>query len=122
MRIIVVGYLQQLVRDTLSENLADNGGLKAAYNAYQRYVERNGPEPHLPGLNYTQQQLFWISSAQVWCSVVQPSYAQTMLSTDTHPPNFYRIENPLQNNPEFSKDFQCLVGTRMNPFSKCRVW
>lgn len=90
--------------------------------AYQRFVERNGPEPLLPELQYTQKQLFWISAAQVWCSVVQPAYARTMLSTDTHPPHSYRVTNPLTNIAQFSEDFQCSVGTKMNPFLKCKVW
>lgn len=122
MKIIVVRIQQQLVRDTLSENLADNGGLKAAYNGYQRFVERNGPEALLPGLNYTQNQLFWLSSAKIWCSVIQKDYKKTMLSTDTHPPHSYRVTNPLTNIPEFSKDFNCLVGSKMNPVNKCKVW
>jgi hypothetical protein len=33
-----------------------------------RWVQRNGEEPALPGLPYTQKQLFFISFGQVWCS------------------------------------------------------
>lgn len=51
---------------TQGENIADNGAVKGMYKAYQSYVERNGAEATLPGLNYTQNQLFWISAAQLW--------------------------------------------------------
>lgn len=48
------------------------GGIKEAYLAYQRYIAENGHEQKLPGLNYTTNQLFWISAAQTWCSVYRP--------------------------------------------------
>jgi len=35
--------------------------------------KERGEEPKLPGLNYSINQLFWISAAQTWCSV---SFAQ----------------------------------------------
>lgn len=59
---------------SLGENIADNGAVKGMYGAYQTFVERNGPEPTLPDLNYTQNQLFWISAAQLWCAVTRPEF------------------------------------------------
>lgn len=58
---------------TQSENIADNAGIKEAYRAYQKWAKDNGPEPYLPGLQqYSPEQMFWISAAQVWCSVRRP--------------------------------------------------
>lgn len=33
--------------------------------AYKKWIERNGEEPQLPALNYTNEQLFFVSAAQV---------------------------------------------------------
>lgn len=49
-----------------------SGGIKEAYLAYKKFVKQNGHEQKLPGLNYTTDQLFWISAAQTWCSVYRP--------------------------------------------------
>lgn len=53
-------------KQTMGENIADNGGLKAAYHAYihtKNNVERD--KLLLPGINMTHRQLFFVSFAQV---------------------------------------------------------
>lgn len=55
------------------ENIADNGGIKQAYMAYQRWKISNQNKPKvmerevLPGINLTSSQLFFLNFAQVWC-------------------------------------------------------
>jgi len=50
----------------LNENIADSGGIKAAYYAYKASTGKTPEEPILPGLNhFTSDQLFFISYAQV---------------------------------------------------------
>jgi hypothetical protein len=55
------------------ENIADNGGLKAAYRSYSgspslhmtppdAWVARHGPERPLPGLALSPKQLFWVGA------------------------------------------------------------
>ena len=34
----------------------------------ETWVATEGPEPRLPGLGFSQSQLFWLSGAGVWCA------------------------------------------------------
>lgn len=108
---------------TLGENIADNGGIKIAYIAYNKWVKRNKEEPRLPGLtSYTPRQLFWISSAHGQCAKYQAEYLKGHIYTDTHSPTSARVILPLSNRPEFAADFSCPKGSPMNPVHKCSVW
>ncbi|MCI4390399.1 hypothetical protein PGIGA_G00122220 [Pangasianodon gigas] len=107
---------------TLGENIADNGGVRQAYKAYMKWVEREGEEPRLPGLDMDHKQLFFLNFAQVWCGACRPEYAIQSIKTDPHSPLEYRVLGSLQNFEAFSEAFQCQRGTPMNPEEKCRVW
>ena len=107
---------------TQGENIADNGGLKEAYLAYQKWTSINEIEPKLPGLNYTANQLFWLSVANTWCTVQRNESLKQDVLTDSHAPARYRVLLPLRNSDYFYKDFDCKEGTNMNPTHKCRVW
>lgn len=52
-------------RSTKGENIADNGGLKQAYRAYKKYEKYYSVPQRLPGVNLTQDQLFFLNYAQV---------------------------------------------------------
>ncbi|XP_055299905.1 neprilysin-2-like isoform X2 [Sitodiplosis mosellana] len=108
--------------NTQGENIADNGGTKESYIAYNKWVQRNGPEGTLPGLKYNQKQLFWISFAQSRCTVARDEFTKNKILTGFHAPNEFRIVGVLNNMPEFAYDFNCPEGTKMNPTHKCKVW
>uniref|UniRef100_A0A9J8DBH5 Membrane metallo-endopeptidase-like 1 n=1 Tax=Cyprinus carpio carpio TaxID=630221 RepID=A0A9J8DBH5_CYPCA len=107
---------------TLGENIADNGGVRQAYKAYMKWVEREGEEPRLPGLDMDHKQLFFLNFAQVWCGACRPEYAIQSIKTDPHSPLEYRVLGSLQNFEAFSEAFHCARGAPMNPEEKCRVW
>ncbi|XP_006782965.1 endothelin-converting enzyme 1 [Neolamprologus brichardi] len=109
-------------RQTLGENIADNGGLKAAYNAYLNWIKKNGEEATLPALGMTNHQLFFVGFAQVWCSVKTPESSHEGVMTDPHSPPRFRVIGTVSNSREFSKHFGCKADTPMNPNHKCELW
>lgn len=108
--------------NTQGENIADNGGIKIAYFAYQDFVKQNGVEAKLPELNFTSNQLFWISAAQSWCSVSRPERMKLLITLNPHSPEMFRVNGPFSNMKEFASEFQCSEGSKMNPIQKCEVW
>uniref|UniRef100_A0A672UYU4 endothelin-converting enzyme 1 n=1 Tax=Strigops habroptila TaxID=2489341 RepID=A0A672UYU4_STRHB len=109
-------------RQTLGENIADNGGLKAAYNAYKSWLQKNGEEKRLPALELTNHQLFFVGFAQVWCSIRTPESSHEGLVTDPHSPDKYRVIGTLSNSRDFVEHFGCPLGSPMNPGKHCEVW
>ncbi|XP_070137530.1 neprilysin-2 isoform X1 [Drosophila bipectinata] len=108
--------------NTQGENIADNGGVKESYIAYHRWVEKNGQEPKLPGLNYSPQQMFWISAGQTWCAKYRKESLKMRITTGVHSPSEFRVLGSFSNMKDFAKDFQCPDGSPMNPVHKCEVW
>jgi len=109
-------------KQTLGENIADNGGLKAAFRAYLDWASRNPEEPPLPALNMTHQQLFFLSFAQVWCSASTEEATNLQVEKDAHATPKFRVVGSLSNFPEFARVYQCTEGSTMNPKEKCEVW
>ncbi|ESO07738.1 hypothetical protein HELRODRAFT_110566 [Helobdella robusta] len=108
---------------TLGENIADNGGLKSAYYAYEQYIaDRTNIDPQLPGVPYNSKQLFFISFAQVWCANSNAADVKNSIMIDTHSPPRFRVIGSVTNFPEFAKQFNCPAGSPMNPLKKCEVW
>uniref|UniRef100_A0A4W5PWJ9 Endothelin-converting enzyme 1 n=1 Tax=Hucho hucho TaxID=62062 RepID=A0A4W5PWJ9_9TELE len=109
-------------KHTLGENIADNGGLKAAYKAYVNWIAKNGEEATLPALGMTNHQLFFVGFAQVWCSVRTPESSHEGIITDPHSPSRFRVIGTISNSHEFSEHFGCKADAPMNPKHKCELW
>ncbi|KAF9407768.1 hypothetical protein BGZ94_002572, partial [Podila epigama] len=113
---------------TLGENIADNGGVKMAFEAwYQRYrSDRNNKKYNnvrLPGLErHTPEQLFFIQFARTFCGNMSPDESLRMNTEDNHSPREYRINGVVQNSNYFAKAFKCKAGSPMNPVKKCILW
>ncbi|KAJ8936550.1 hypothetical protein NQ314_012290 [Rhamnusium bicolor] len=106
------------------ENLADFSGVNFAYRAYQNWVSKNGHENSLPGIKYTPNQLFWIMTSTYLCygpRLEEKNEATTNVLKKHGVPSF-RVIGPLRNSPYFAHDFNCPVGSSMNPKNKCRIF
>lgn len=78
-------------RLTLGENIADAGGLGAAFHAWKKRDDSK-PDPLLPGLStFSKEQLFFISYANWWCSKTTKEAAESAIYNDPHAPKPARI-------------------------------
>lgn len=103
---------------TLGENTADLGGLKVSMLALKEWHKAHAPAPS----TYAQEQLFFLGYAQSWCSKYRPEQARLRAATDPHAPPFLRVNNPLQNLPEFAAAFHCKPTDKMVKATRCEVW
>ncbi|CAH2234796.1 jg13219 [Pararge aegeria aegeria] len=109
--------------NTQGENIADNGGVKQAFHAYQDWLlHHDAADETLPGLNHTHKQLFFLNFAQVWCGAMRPEAMRNKLKTAVHSPGRFRVIGTLSNSLDFAREFQCPPGSPMNPEHKCSVW
>jgi predicted metalloendopeptidase len=104
-------------KETLNENLADNGGINVAFRAYSNWKIKHGEEERLPGVNFTDNQLFFIANSQIWCTKYR-----SFLPPGQHSPGPVRVRGMASNSLEFAQAFNCKPNSRMNPFPKCSIW
>ncbi|CAD5216049.1 unnamed protein product [Bursaphelenchus xylophilus] len=110
---------------TQGENIADNGGIRAAYDAYQREVEMNGQDPSLPSPmigQFSHDQLFFLSFARMWCHKPYNGREIPSKLKDVHSPGEFRTLGTLQNFPAFKKAFSCPATSTYAPSEFCSVW
>lgn len=79
---------------TNSENVADNAGLKASFDALNRLAEE------------VDHEEFFRSWARVWRMTATPEYEAQLLLMDTHAPGPLRVNIPVSNFPEFYELFK----------------
>jgi endothelin-converting enzyme len=104
-------------RLTLGENIADAGGLSAAFQAWQRR-SRETPNKNLPGLeHFTQEQLFFVSYSNWWCGKSRKDAAVSKIYTDPHAPKWARILGTMANSREFRESFSC-----KSKEPTCKLW
>lgn len=104
------------------ENMADSGGVRLAYNAYMRwngrYAQQNSTMEQLSQLNYTSQQLFFISFGQMLCSAGKDfTKSVNGIAVET-----FRVNQALSNIDDFSQAFNCSSSSSMNPRTRCMIF
>jgi endothelin-converting enzyme/putative endopeptidase len=105
---------------TITENLADQGGMKIGYLAYRELSASRAPAAPIAGMNEDQQ--FYVAYAQGWCAKRTEQSLRRVVQTDPHPPEEFRVNGVIMNQPGFEKAFSCRSGDRMAPVNRCAVW
>lgn len=93
----------------INENIADNEGLRLAYEALS--LERPGDRE--------AARSFFVAFAQTWCG---RAVAPSAVGQQQHAPHWERVNNVLGNYPEFVETYDCTAGSLMHPPEKCRIW
>jgi predicted metalloendopeptidase len=104
---------------TLGENIADLGGLKLAYKAFRSVAPA---DEERAADSFTQDQEFFISFAQSWCTQSSEEYEKLGAATDPHSPPKYRVNGTVTNLPEFERAFRCSPGAPLAPKVRCSIW
>jgi predicted metalloendopeptidase len=111
---------------TLGENIADNGGVKLAFEAY-RAMRRDAREIYVAkgpkeGQAFTEDQQFFLAVGQAWCTNAKEEVQRMRVTVDPHSPPRFRVNGSLVNQPSFAEAFQCKPGSKMRPQNACAVW
>jgi endothelin-converting enzyme len=105
---------------TNGEDIADSGLAQAyaAWKADSKHAQK------LPGLDFTPEQLFFISFGRIWATLARPATAVSRVRTDPHSPPYWRVIGTLRDNDAFHKAFNCQPGSPMNPpkSEQCQLW
>jgi putative endopeptidase len=90
---------------TLGENIADIGGVKLAYAALQKALDKNPQAREQKIDGFTPEQRFFLGWAQVWRANQREDDLRLRLNTDPHSPTHYRCNGAISNLQEFAKAF-----------------
>jgi predicted metalloendopeptidase len=137
---------------TVTENVADMGGLQIAYDALEIHLAAEGEVELLasPGASpvsspmatpvgatpmaspvalidfedLTPQQRFFISAATIWRQEITDEYLETLVRSDEHAPGQVRGTIPLQHMDEFYDAFDIQPGDPMYlpPEERIVIW
>lgn len=96
---------------TVSENVADLGGLSASLEAAKTKSDFDANE-------------FFSQYATMWASKIRPEAAAIVYSTDVHAPNIWRVNAQIVNFDEFFSTYDVQEGDKMwkAPADRISIW
>ncbi len=108
---------------TVTENMADVGGITLAYEALRHYLAEH-PDENKPIDGLTPDQRCFIAWAQLWTSQEAEQSIRRTVAADNHPPNAYRVTAPLQHVDGFYAAFGIKEGDPMwlAPEKRIKAW
>lgn len=107
---------------TAGENIADNGGVKLAYQAYHAWRAQQSSPPPRQVDGYTDDQLYFMAYGQSWCDKETPQVAEMRAHSNPHSPPKWRVNGVIVNQPGFAAAFSCPAAAAMNPGKQCSIW
>ena len=108
--IIVFGDTHANGRFTLGENIADQGGLRVAFTAYQNSL-KGKERKDING--FTPEQRFYLSYANVWAANIRDEEILSRTKTDPHSLGRWRVNATLRNLQPFFDAFNVKEGDKM---------
>ncbi len=109
-QVIVLGDTHANGRFTLGENIADQGGLRVAFTAYQN--SQQGKEPQVID-GFTPEQRFYLAYANVWAGNIRDEEILSRTKTDPHSLGRWRVNATLRNLETFFNAFNVTAGDKM---------
>ena len=97
-------------KQTLGENIGDNGGINIAFRALQNAMKKN---PLGVKDGFTPEQRFFLSWARVWASNMRPEYLEMLITVDVHSPNIARVNAALPHIDAWYDAFKVKKGNRL---------
>lgn len=96
---------------TVSENIADNGGMAVTLDIMSQ----------TEGVSFEEYFSNW---AKVWCQKAKPEYQALLLQVDVHGPNILRANMPPRNFPEWYAAFNVKKtdGMYLAPSKRVVIW
>ena len=96
---------------TVSENIADNGGMAVTLDIMS----------NSEGVSFEEYFANW---ARVWCQKAKPEYQALLLKVDVHGPNYLRTNMPPRNFPEWYATFNVKKtdGMYLAPSKRVVIW
>jgi putative endopeptidase len=106
---------------TLGENIADLGGLSVAYAALE--LSQKGKTKEVLA-DFTPEQRFFLSFAQVWKGNFKEEYLRKMILTNVHSPGNFRAIAAPSNMTEFYEAFGVKPGDKMyhDDAERAKIW
>ena len=117
----VVGDLHANGHLTLGENIADQGGLRIAYDAFKQTQQfKDGKE--LDG--FTPAQRFYLSYGRIWAQNSTDEYLHQITKSDPHSIGRLRVNATLRNIDTFFDAFGIKPGAKMwrDPADRAIIW
>ena len=97
-------------KQTLGENIGDNGGLNIAFRALQNSMKEH---PLAVKDGFTPEQRFFLAWGRVWASNMTDEVVKYLLTVDVHSPNYARVNAALPMIDAWYKAFNVKKGDKM---------